>query len=110
MLIAVAGPYTADTEIQKKKNLDAMNEAAARVYEKGHIPLIGVNAALYVIEKLEGESEKNAMMDISLALVERCDALLLIGESPGANRERDLILSKGKIVYNSIYEIPDLKK
>lgn len=106
MLIAVAGPYTADTEEKKKQNLDAMNEAAARVYEKGHIPVIGVNAALFVIEKLEGESKKSAMMDISLAVVDKCDALLLIGESPGANKERDLILSKGKKVYLSIDEIP----
>ncbi len=37
MLIAVAGPYSAPTEEQKKKNHDAMNQAASRVYEKGHI-------------------------------------------------------------------------
>ena len=108
MLIAVAGPYTADTEKKKKQNLDAMNEAAARIYEKGHIPVIGVNASLLVIEKLKDENKKNAMMDISLALVDRCDALLLIGESPGANIERDLILTKEKKVYLSIDEIPDL--
>ena len=108
MLIAVAGPYTADTEKKKKLNLDAMNEAAAKVYEKGHIPVIGVNAALLVIEKLKDGIKKSAMMDISLALVDRCDALLLIGESPGANMERDLILSKGKKVYLNIDEIPDL--
>ena len=76
LLIAVAGPYSADTEIRKKENLDAMNEAAARIYEKGHIPVIGV-------------------------------ALLLIGESPGANKEKDLILSSGKKVYYDISEIPE---
>jgi len=52
MLIALAGPYTADTEEKKKQNLEAMNEAAAGVYEKGHIPVIGVNAVLFVTEKL----------------------------------------------------------
>jgi len=107
MLIAVAGPYTASTEEQKKKNLDTMNEAAVRVYGKGHIPVIGVNAALFVLEKLTGENKKKAMMDISLALVDKCDALLLIGESPGANKERDLILSKGKQIFYSIDEIPE---
>ena len=109
MLIAVAGPYSAHTEKQKKKNLDAMNEAAARVYEKGHIPVIGVNAALFVLEKLTGESKRKAMMDISLAVVDKCDALLLIAESPGANQERDLILASGKKVFNHIDEIPDNK-
>ena len=107
LIIAVAGPYSAETEIRKKMNLDAMNEAAARVYEKGHIPVIGVNAALSVYEKLSGEKKSKAIMDISLALVDKCDALLLIGESPGANRERDLILSSGKKVYYDISEIPE---
>lgn len=108
MLIAIAGPYSADTVGKKKQNLDAMNEAAARIYEKGHIPVIGVNAALFVIEKLEGDNKKSAMMDISLAVVDKCDSLLLIGEFPGANMERDLVLSKGKKVYFNIDEIPGL--
>jgi len=107
MLIAVAGPYTAGTEEQKKKNLDAMNEAASRVYKKGHIPVIGVNTAFFVLEKLTGENKNKAMMDIALAIVDRCDALLLIGNSPGANKERDVILSKGKQVFYSIDEIPE---
>lgn len=108
LLIAIAGPYSASTDLQRKKNLDAMNEVAARIYEKGHIPVIGVNAALFVTEKLTGENKKNAMMDISLAVVEKCDALLLTGESPGANQERDLILSQGKKIYFSTDEIPCL--
>lgn len=135
MLIGVAGPYSADTEEQRQKNLDAMNIAAAKLLEKGHTPLIGVNAALPVIhayEKLNSNSSKNsgsnttnkldkpdelykpdelnkyeAIMKISLAVIDKCEALLLIGESPGANRERDLVLSKGLKVYYSIDEIPD---
>jgi len=107
MLIAVAGPYSAETEEQRGKNLDAMNEAAAKVYAKGHIPVIGVNAALPVVEKLEVNDKYKVLMDISLAIVDKCDALLLIGESPGANKERDLILSKKKPVYYNIDEVPN---
>lgn len=106
-LIAVAGPYSAETSEQRSKNLDAMNDAAVRVYEKGHIPVIGVNAALYVTEKLNKEIRKKAMMEISLAIVGKCDALLLIGESPGANQERDLLISQGKRIYFNIDEIPE---
>ena len=40
-----------------------------------------------------------------IAVVSMCDAILMIGESPGANKERDLLLSKGKPVYNSLSEI-----
>jgi hypothetical protein len=106
MIIAVAGPYSAETEEQRKKNLDIMNRVAAQLLEMGHIPLIGMNAALPVIEKSKVTDVYRATMDISLALVNACDAMLLIAESPGANKERDLILAKGHPVYYSITEIP----
>ena len=105
MIIAVAGPYSAPTPEQRQQNLDAMNAAAARLLEKGHIPLIGVNAALPVVEKTASVDRYKAIMDISLAVVERCDALLLLAESPGANRERDLIRSKGGQIFYSLEEI-----
>ncbi len=110
MLIAVAGPYSAESPGARQQNLDAMNRAAAEVYKLGHVPVIGVNIALPVVEFL-GAAEQDryeAIMEISLAVVDKCDAILMIGESPGANRERDLIRAKGLPVYNSISEIsPD---
>ena len=45
-------------------------------------------------------------MAISLALMDKCDALLIIGESPGVNRERELVESKGLPVYYDLSEIP----
>ncbi|MHB1278200.1 MAG: DUF4406 domain-containing protein [Bacteroidia bacterium] len=108
MLLAIAGPYSADTEEQRQKNLDALNEAAARVLERGHIPVIGVNAALPVVNQTSLPDKYKAMMDISLALVDRCEGLLLLAESPGANRERDLILSKGLPVFYGLNEVPGL--
>ena len=107
MLIAVAGPYSADTPEQRQRNLDAMNEAAAGVMRRGHIPVIGVNAALPVVERLgAGVNRYEAIMAISLALVDKCEAILMIGESAGANRERDLVRSKGLPVYRGLDEIP----
>ena len=107
MLIAVAGPYSADTPEQRRRNLDAMNEAAAGVMRRGHIPVIGVNAALPVVERLGEEVDRyEAIMAISLALVDKCDAILMIGESAGANRERDLVAAKGLPVYLGLDEIP----
>ncbi len=106
MIIGIAGPYSAPTDEERKRNLDAMNQAAARVLEKGHIPLIGVNAALPVIEWVQVPDKYKAIMDISLAVINQCDALLLLRESPGANRERDLVLAKGLPVYYHLDEIP----
>ena len=107
MLIAVAGPYSADTAEQCQRNLDAMNEAAAGVMRRGHIPVIGVNAALPVVERLGAAADRyEAIMAISLALVAQCEAILVIGESAGVTRERDLVMSKGLPVYRELDEIP----
>lgn len=106
MIIGVAGPYSADTEEKRKSNLDAMNIAAAKLLEMGYIPLIGMNAALPVIEKADVKDKYKATMDISLAVIDKCEAILMIGESPGANKERDLVLSKGLPVYYKIEDVP----
>jgi hypothetical protein len=106
MIIGVAGPYSAPTKQQRQKNLDAMNEAAARVLEMGHIPIIGMNAALPIVAIANIEDKYKATMDISLAVINVCEAILMISESPGANKERDLVKSKGLPVYYSLEEIP----
>jgi hypothetical protein len=107
MLIAVAGPYSAETEEQKADNLNMMNIAAAEVYRKGHIPVIGVNAALFVADKLNDLPKHKVINEISFAIVEKCDAILMIGQSPGANIEHDIIKNKNLPVYYSLAEIPN---
>lgn len=113
--IAIAGPYSAPTAKQRQANLDRLNQAAVAVLHKGHIPMIGVNAALAVVNAARFDDspnqhnsvEKNdAIMLISMALVDGCDALLHLGDSPGANRERDLIAAKGLPIFRAIEEIP----
>lgn len=109
MIIAIAGPYSAPTEEQRQANLDALNKTAAQVLEKGHIPLIGVNAALPVMQHANVPDPYKAIMDISMAVIDRCEAILLIAESPGANRERDHIAAKGFPVYYLVDEIPQME-
>ncbi|HEV2826096.1 MAG TPA: DUF4406 domain-containing protein [Pyrinomonadaceae bacterium] len=107
MLIAVAGPYSAETPEQRQRNLDAMNEAAADVMKLGHIPVIGVNAALPVVACLGPDANKyEALMAISIALVEKCDAILMIGHSAGVDRELAVIEAKGLPVYCDVRDIP----
>ena len=105
MIIGVAGPYSADTEEQKAVNLNAMNTAAARLLELGHVPIIGMNAALPVLALANVDDRYAATMAISMAVIGACDALLLLAESPGANKERDLIREQGKPIFRSIEEI-----
>lgn len=83
-----------------------MNVAAARLIELGHVPLIGVNAALPVVDKANIEDRYKAIMDISLAVIDKCEALVVIGESKGVEMEKQLVLAKGLPVYYSIDEVP----
>ena len=106
MIIAIAGPYSADTESERRANLAAMNDAAAMILELGHIPVIGVNAALPVVERSNIANKYEAIMKISMAVINNCEAILMTGSSPGADMEKELILSKGLPVYYSINEIP----
>ncbi|OJW81172.1 MAG: hypothetical protein BGO69_04540 [Bacteroidetes bacterium 46-16] len=106
MKIAVAGPYTAHTQEQRERNLEAMNKAAARLLEMGHIPLVGVNAALPVVQQAHIADNYKAIMDISLALIDNCEAILVLGDSPGVQQEKDLLSGKGLPVYYSMDEIP----
>ena len=106
MRIAVAGKYSAETEAERQKKFAAMNESAARLLEKGHTPIIGVNAALPVVERADVADKYEAIMQISMNVISICEAILIISNSKGADRERDFFIAKGKPVYCSIEEVP----
>ncbi|MEO0426013.1 MAG: DUF4406 domain-containing protein [Pseudomonadota bacterium] len=111
--IMIAGPYragAADAEA-RATNLRALNDAARRVLALGHVPVIGVNMALPVIEAAEAAGEEEAferiMMPLSLALTKRCDAVLRIGGvSDGADAELRRFEVAGRPVFRSIDELP----
>lgn len=105
MIIAIAGPYSAETAENRMHNLNRLNETAARVLEMGHIPLIGVNAALPVLEMSTIEDPYESIMMISMAVISACEGLLLIGESKGAIRESDWMIANGKPIYYSLDEL-----
>lgn len=109
MWIMIAGPYRfgAPSAAERQRNLDLLNEAALTVFEKGHVPLIGVNLALPIIAVAEDGRLDEIMMPLSLALVERCDACLRIGgPSNGADQERDAFAARGLPVFESVDDIP----
>jgi hypothetical protein len=107
--IMVAGPYTAGTAhaAARSANLRALNRAALALFRMGHIPVIGVNLALPIIEAAGAEAFNEIMMPLSLALSERCDACLRIGgPSRGADEEMERIRARGKPVYMRLEEVP----
>jgi hypothetical protein len=107
--IMVAGPYSAGarSDAERAENLRALNRAAYEVLRRGHVPIIGVNLALPIIEAAGPEMYEPIMMPLSLAAAERCDAVLRIGgPSTGADQEVEQIRARGGAVYYSLDELP----
>lgn len=110
MWIMIAGPYSsgAKTDADREANLLALNRAAYEVFRRGHVPIIGVNLALPMIQAAGPQMYEAIMMPLSLAVADRCDAVLRIGgPSRGADDEVDRVRARGGRVYLSIEEIPD---
>lgn len=116
MWIMIAGPYrtgggAADPAI-RSANLKILNEAAVALHRAGHVPIIGVNMALPMIEAVGGGDAAYAelMAPISLALVDRCDACLRVGGlSIGADDEVRRFEAAGRPVYRALSEIPSAR-
>jgi hypothetical protein len=111
MWIMVAGPYRSNSPDAAvwAQNLGELNRAAYGIFLKGHVPIIGVNLALPIIESAGEQSYDAIMMPLSLRLAERCDAVLRIGGvSRGADEEVDTFAARGLNVFRSLDEIPAL--
>jgi hypothetical protein len=110
MWIMIAGPYRsgAGSDSERHQNLLTLNRVAFEVFRKGHIPIIGVNLALPIIEAAGGAAYESVMMPLSLALADRCDAVLrLEGLCRGADDEVERISARGGLVYRTLGEVPD---
>ena len=111
MWIMIAGPYKsgAKSEADARDSLMLLNRAAYEVFQKGHIPIIGVNLALPIIEAAGEHTYEEIMMPVSLAASDRCDAILRIGgPSGGADREVERVVARGGQAYKHVSEIPSI--
>jgi Domain of unknown function (DUF6429) len=111
MWIMVAGPYRSGSSDPAvwAANLRMLNQSANAIFQKGHVPIIGVNMALPLIEVVGQESYERIMTPLSLSLTERCDAVLRVaGVSKGADEEVDRFRARGLRVFSSIEEIPSV--
>ena len=109
MWIMVSGPYTsgAASPEQRRTNLRAMNAAAVEIFRRGHVPVIGVNMALPMIDAAVEAAFDELMMPMSLALADRCDACLRIGGvSKGADDEAAAFRRRGKPVFTAVAQVP----
>lgn len=115
LIILVAGPYRSGTNGDPTliaKNLDRLEEYSLRIYEAGHIPMIGEWVAL-PIAKQAGSTEvgdaisERYLYPVANRLIWRCDAVLRIeGASKGADEAVRLARERGLPVYFDIKEVP----
>jgi hypothetical protein len=107
--IMVAGPYRsgAQSEAEREENRLRLNRTAVEVLRRGHVPILGINLALPLIESAGADRYDEIMLPLSLALAERCDAVLRVGgPSAGADAEVERITARGGAVYRSLDELP----
>jgi len=109
MWIMVAGPYRSGSSdpAMWASNLRRLNDAAYQVFQRGDVPIVGVNLALPVIASAGQDMYQEIMIPLSLGLTERCDGVLRIdGASQGADDEVRKFEARGLPVFRSVEEIP----
>ncbi|WP_341955756.1 DUF4406 domain-containing protein [Microbacterium sp. LWH13-1.2] len=112
LLILIAGPYRSGTGGDPAliaRNLERLEEAAAPIHRRGHVPMIGEWVALPILRGMDDAdaADGDVMYETARRLLEHCDAVLrLAGESAGADKDVEIALERGLPVYRSIEEIP----
>src|SRR4051794_35496427 len=103
--IMVAGPISAPDENTKANNLRLLNKAALEVSKKGHTPIIAHNLASPIRDVDASQERQERYLSLCISLVERCDAILMVGRSPGADLEMNRFTTLGKKVFWKLSEI-----
>jgi type III secretory pathway component EscU len=115
LIILVAGPYRSGTNgdpMLIAKNLDKLEETSLKIYEAGHIPMIGEWVALAIAKQAGSTRVGDAISErylypVADRLIRRCDAVLRIeGASKGADEDVRLARERGLPVYFDIKEVP----
>ena len=116
MMILVAGPYrsgTNDDPVLIQRNVDAMEDTALAVFQRGHLPVLGEWFALPLLKHAGSKKIGDAVFDeifhpIARELIGKCDAVLRIG---GASSGADDMVATGerlgKRIFRDLSEIPE---
>lgn len=113
-LILIAGPYRSGTNGDPAaiaRNLERLEDAAAPIYRRGHVPMIGEWVALPVLRGVTPaeEAAEDVMYETASRLLQHCDAVLrLPGDSAGADSDVRIATERGLPVYYSVEDIPAL--
>ena len=114
LMILVAGPFrsgTNDDPVLIHRNVEAMNQMALKVYQKGHLPVLGEWFALPLIETAGSKEMGDEIWDsmfqpVSIRMISKCDVVLRIGgPSKGSDEMVRIGKEKGKRIIYSLDEL-----
>lgn len=110
LMIYVSCPYSADTDEQREANVNRAINAAIKIMQKGHMPVIPT-----LMHYLDKEAQKQGIkftwqdfMDWCLVILQPCDAILYMASSTGCDIELAESKQTGKKIFYSLEEIPDV--
>jgi len=118
LMILVAGPYRSGTNDDPAKmaaNVDAMTEAALKLYRAGHLPIVGEWFALPLVEAAGSQEVGDAIFNeifhpIAHRILERCDAVLRMGgPSKGADEMVSTAQERGLLVFQRLEDVPGIE-
>lgn len=118
-MILVAGPYRSGTNDDPQliaANVKHMTDTALLLYRKGHLPVLGEWFALPLIEAAGSKHIGDAVFNeifhpVAVQLIDHCDAVLRIGgPSSGADEMVATGKAKGKQIFYSLEEIPEVER
>lgn len=118
LMILIAGPYRTGTNDDPEKiaaNVQAMEKVALRIYEKGHLPILGEWLALPLIHQAGSTQTGDEIFTqlfhpVAVRLLEKCDAVIRIGgPSHGADQMIRMGQEYGKFVFLQTEDIPDAR-
>lgn len=106
-MIYIAGPYSSEDESIRLENTVNAIDAGIAVYQRGFIPLIP-HLTHFVDERAKEIGINTDEWDYygwTKEYLIRCDGLLYLDSSPGADKERWMATRRGMRVFDSIEKI-----
>lgn len=113
MLIYVAGPYSANTDADRLANVQHAMAAGRIILEKGRWPFIPHLNHYYDewhAQHHNARLDAETYMQWDFAILRRCDALLYLAPSPGADRELALARELNLPIFLVVEQIPDASR
>jgi hypothetical protein len=116
MLILIAGPYRSGTDDdagRMAENLQRLEAPSHRLFEAGHVPMIGEWVALPVWHAAGGKTVGDALYEaifhpVAGRLLQLCEGVLrLPGASKGADNDVRIARERGIPVWTRLEDVPD---